>query len=71
VYRLIGVGKLAGFVAIVALLYVILWLPHLKDLNIKVWRTKGMLNLIPMSIISNTERLKNEFTSGQLERAVR
>jgi hypothetical protein len=30
-----------------------------------------MLNIIPMRIITANEMLKNEFASGQLEKAVR
>lgn len=59
------------FVLAMAGLYVFLWLPYRNDLNLKIWRTKGMLNMIPMSIILKTERLKHEFTSGKLEKAVR
>lgn len=69
--RLIGMGKMITFIAVVVVLYLVLWLPYLKDLNMKIWRTKGMLNMIPMNIIIKNERLKNEFTSGMLEKAVR
>lgn len=64
-------GKMVGFVLLVSVLYRVLWLPYLKELNVKIWRTKGMLNMIPMNIIIKNERLKNEFTSGILEKAVR
>lgn len=53
-----GLGKLVGFIAIVIVFYVVLWLPYLKDLNMKIWRTKGMLNMIPMQIITQNDRLK-------------
>lgn len=70
-FRLMELGKMVGFVLLVSVLYRVLWLPYLKELNVKIWRTKGMLNMIPMNIIIKNERLKNEFTSGILEKAVR
>mgnify|MGYP006928492514 FL=1 len=57
-YNYMGLGKLVGFIAIVIVFYVVLWLPYLKDLNMKIWRTKGMLNMIPMQIITQNDRLK-------------
>jgi hypothetical protein len=44
-------GKMIGFISLVSILYLVLWLPYLADLNMKIWRTKGMLNMIPMSTI--------------------
>jgi hypothetical protein len=32
----------------------------------KIWRTKGMLNMIPMEIITKHETLKNAFISGDI-----
>jgi hypothetical protein len=64
-----NLGKMIGFIVVVVVMYVLLWLPYLKDL--KIWRTKGMLNMIPMNIITKNEQLKREFTSGKLEQAVR
>jgi hypothetical protein len=66
-----NLGKMIGFIVVVVVMYVLLWLPYLKDLNMKIWRTKGMLNMIPMNIITKNEQLKREFTSGKLEQAVR
>jgi hypothetical protein len=39
--------------------YKIVWLPYLGELNKKIWRTKGLLNLIPMRIVKNNDMLKN------------
>lgn len=37
----------------------IFWTRYLSELNIKIWRTKGLLNLIPMRIITTNDLLKN------------
>jgi hypothetical protein len=37
----------------------IFWTRYLSELNIKIWRTKGLLNLIPMRIITTNVLLKN------------
>lgn len=59
------------FIGMLVLCWRLLWGPYLSELNLKIWRTKGLLNLIPMRIITANDLLKNEFTSGQLEKAVR
>ena len=52
---------LAGgvFIAIVFCCWKLIWGPYLKELNVKIWRTKGLLNLIPMRIITANDLLKN------------
>jgi hypothetical protein len=54
------------FIMILLLCWKFIWTKYLSTLNIKIWRTKGLLNLIPMRIITANNHLKNEFTSGQL-----
>lgn len=54
------------FLGLVLLSWRLVWLHYLSQLNVKIWRTKGLLNLIPMRIITANDLLKNEFTSGQL-----
>lgn len=44
---------------ILFILYKSVWLPYLRELNQKIWRTKGLLNLIPMRIVKTNEMLKN------------
>lgn len=51
-------GKLIGFGVLVTILYIVIWKPYLIKLNMKIWRTKGMLNMIPMSMINKNEKLK-------------
>jgi len=64
---------LSGSLILVAFVvcYKLVWLPYLQELNIKIWKTKGLLNLIPMRIVKNNEMLKNEFISGKFEMAIR
>jgi hypothetical protein len=59
------------FMVLVGISWQLVWRRYLNNLNVKIWRTKGLLNLIPMRIITSNDLLKNEFTSGQLEKAVR
>lgn len=63
--------KLVLFYILLLLVGVFIWLPYLKNLSNKIFRTKGMLNMIPMDIISKNENLKNLFISGDLLNAVK
>ena len=54
------------FIAIIFLCWRLIWTPYLEEMNHKIWRTKGLLNLIPMRVVKNNEMLKNEFISGKL-----
>ena len=55
----------------IVFIYIFIWAPYLQNLSSKIWRTKGMLNMIPMDIISKNENLKNMFMSGDLLQAVK
>ena len=70
-YELVLIICSTIFLAIVVGFWRIVWTIYIEELNNKIWRTKGMLNIIPMRIITANELLKNEFASGQLEKAVR
>ena len=48
-----------------------MWKPYLKDLSVKIWRTKGILNLIPIDLMSKNENLTNKFISGDLLHVVK
>ena len=52
---------LAGslFVGIILFCWEFIWSEYLEELNVKIWRTKGLLNLIPMRIITANDLLKN------------
>lgn len=63
--------KFAIFVIWCFFVFFILWGQYLKSLNDKIFRTKGMLNMIPMDIISKNENLKQLFFSGDILQAVK
>jgi len=51
--------------------FVLLWLPYRKSLSDKIFRTKGMLNMIPMDIITKNENLKGQFLAVEILQAVK
>ena len=63
--------KFSIFIIMIVIVFLFIWTPYLKNLNTKIWRTKGMLNMIPMDIISKNENLKNAFISGDILQAVK
>lgn len=63
--------KFSVFIILIVVVFFLIWTPYLRNLNTKIWRTKGMLNMIPMDIISKNENLKNAFISGDILQAVK
>ncbi len=63
--------KFAIFILLVVFVFVFVWMRYLKGLNDKIFRTKGMLNMIPMDIISKNENLKQLFFGGDILQAVK
>lgn len=63
--------KFSVFILLIFFVFFLIWTPYLKNLNQKIWRTKGMLNMIPMDIISKNENLKYAFISGDILQAVK
>lgn len=51
--------------------FLALWLPYRKNLSDKIFRTKGMLNMIPMEIITKNENLKALFLAGDILQGVK
>mmetsp|Transcript_15652 Transcript_15652/g.2210 ORF Transcript_15652/g.2210 Transcript_15652/m.2210 type:complete len:81 (-) Transcript_15652:113-355(-) len=43
--------KCIVFMIVLVLNYLLIWKPYEMNLNNKIWRTKGMLNMIPIEII--------------------
>lgn len=43
--------KCIVFIIFLILNHVFFWIPYQGSLNNKIWRTKGMLNMIPIEII--------------------
>jgi PAS domain S-box-containing protein len=64
--------RFAVFVCFVVIAFLILWLPYLKGLQDKIFRTKGMLNMIPMELITKNANLRRLFAqSGDILQAVK
>ena len=63
--------EFAIYIGVVLLIFAYLWFKYLENLSVKIWRTKGMLNMIPMDLISKNDVLKSKFISGDLLRAVK
>lgn len=61
------VVKFVMFVVGVFFVFVFLWSPFLTSLINKIWRTKGMLGMIPMGIILKNPRLKSAFQGEILQ----
>lgn len=51
-YELVLIICSTIFLVIVAVFWRTLWKIYIEDLNNKIWRTKGMLNIIPMRVIT-------------------
>lgn len=62
---------LCVFTAGIVFIFLFLWIPYLRSLSTKIWRTKGMLNMIPIDVITKHDSLKNAFISGDILRAVK
>jgi len=64
--------RFAVFVCFIFFAFLILWLPYLKGLQDKIFRTKGMLNMIPMELITKNANLRRLFAqSGDILQAVK
>ena len=63
--------KFSVIIITIAILFIFVWTPYLKNLSNKIWRTKGMLKMIPLEIITKNENLKNAFLSGDILEAVK
>jgi len=46
------------FLALLAVLYVLLWIPLVQKVNNDIWRTKSMLSMIPLSVISKIKSIR-------------
>jgi len=55
----------------VIMVFTLVWTPYLSSLNNKIWKTKGMLNMIPMEIIINNPKLSEKMNSEAIMKAVR
>lgn len=58
--------KFSIFIICVFLVFIVIWTPYLESLNNKIWRTKGMLKMIPVDIIMRHPSLKKAFNSADI-----
>ena len=58
--------KFSIFIVFMLFVFVLIWTPYLRKLSQNIWRTKGMLNMIPMDVMSRNENLKANFMSNIL-----
>jgi|JI6StandDraft_1071083.scaffolds.fasta_scaffold05710_10 hypothetical protein len=63
--------KFAIFIILLLGLFVAAWLPFLRKLNSKVWMTKGMLNMIPLNLVSSNSKLKGQLITGSILNSVK
>lgn len=63
--------KFIVLMVLLSLILFIVWLPYLSQVKEKIWRVKGMLNMIPMDIIGNNENLKISLISDDIAAAVK
>lgn len=69
--KLVFSAKFAVFVVVVLLLFVIAWIPFLRQLNARIWTAKGMLNMLPMSLVTANDKLREQLTSGSILKSVK
>lgn len=63
--------KFSLFIILLLGMFVLAWLPFLRGLNRKIWMTKGMLSMIPLSMVSSNEKLKEQLISGSILNSVK
>lgn len=63
--------KFIVFILILSFVFCVIWIPYLGKVKKKIWRVKGMLNMIPMDIIANNENLKVSLISDDITQAVK
>lgn len=63
--------KFIIFILMISFVFFMIWIPYLSKVKKKIWRVKGMLNMIPMDIIGNNENLKNSLISDDITQAVK
>jgi len=54
------------FIIIIIFIFVAVWNPYLNKLSMNIWKTKGILNMIPLDIIKNNPILEEHILSKDL-----
>jgi len=70
--KILNISRIWFSLAVFYLFFTGLFLfwPYMNRLRDDIWRTKGMLNMIPMELIYQNENLSHLFTSDELTKAV-
>ncbi|CAD8089671.1 unnamed protein product [Paramecium primaurelia] len=63
--------KFSVYLVLMFAAFIFCWTPYLNNLSKQIWRTKGMLNMIPMDIIQKYPNLKQQFIGGEILQAVK
>jgi hypothetical protein len=63
--------KFVIYIVFCAFVFVVLWLPYRKNLSDKIFRTKGMLNMIPIELITKYKSLNELFTDANILQGVK
>jgi hypothetical protein len=63
--------KLGAFTFMIIFIFVGVWAPYLKDLATKIWKTKGMLNMIPLDIIKKNAVLEEHILAKDIIAAMK
>jgi hypothetical protein len=63
--------KYGIFLAILVLVFFLMWIPYKGALVEKIFKTKGMLKMIPIELITKDENLKAIFFGGNILKAVK
>lgn len=58
--------KLGAFIVLIIFIFVGVWTPYLKNLSKKIWKTKGMLNMIPLDVIKNNSVLEEHILAKDI-----
>lgn len=64
-------AKFGIYITAIVLGFLVLWLPYLTRLSTRIWKVKGMLNMIPMEMIMKNEKLKTKLLAGDFLAGVR
>lgn len=63
--------KLGVFIIIIIFIFVGVWNPYLNSLSLKIWKTKGMLNMIPMEFIKKNPILEEHILSKDILNSIK
>ena len=63
--------KLGAFIFLIIFIFVGVWTPYLQNLSKKIWKTKGMLNMIPLDIIKNNSVLEEHILAKDIIQAMK